>query len=158
MKFYTIGVFNSTEANFFKKLKENHIDIFCDIRQRRSVRGSKYAYVNSTKLQQKLEKLGIRYEYVVKLAPTAQVRELQKQADRENHESITERQTLGARFKSEYIKKILDRFDFDGFIKHLEDVGAKNVVLFCVEEKATACHRSLVAERLGAMKYKVTHI
>jgi hypothetical protein len=39
MKFYTIGVYGSTEKDFFEKLIENRIDTFCDIRQRRGVRG-----------------------------------------------------------------------------------------------------------------------
>jgi len=46
MEFYTIGVYNSTEKEFFDKLTKNNIDTFCDIRQRRGVRGSKYAFVN----------------------------------------------------------------------------------------------------------------
>ena len=36
---YTIGVYGSTEASFFKKLEQNNIDTFCDIRQRRGVGG-----------------------------------------------------------------------------------------------------------------------
>ena len=40
MKIYTIGVYNSTEQEFFNKLVDNNIDTFCDIRQRRGVRGS----------------------------------------------------------------------------------------------------------------------
>ena len=47
MKIFTIGVYNSSETHFFDKLKNNHIDVFCDIRQRRGVRGRKYAFVNS---------------------------------------------------------------------------------------------------------------
>ena len=37
MKFYTIGVYNSTEQEFFNKLIKNNIDAFYDIRQRRGV-------------------------------------------------------------------------------------------------------------------------
>ena len=59
MEFYTIGVYGSTEQSFFTKLKENGIDTFCDIRQRRGVRGKKYAYVNSTYLQNKLKEYGL---------------------------------------------------------------------------------------------------
>ncbi len=46
MKFYTIGVYGSTGNEFFQKLIDNNIDTFCDIRQRRGVRGAKYAFVN----------------------------------------------------------------------------------------------------------------
>ncbi len=45
MEFFTIGVYNSSENEFFNKLTENHIDTFCDIRQRRGVRGSQYSFV-----------------------------------------------------------------------------------------------------------------
>lgn len=45
MKIFTIGVYNSTELQFFKKLSENNIDTFCDIRQRRGGRGREYAFV-----------------------------------------------------------------------------------------------------------------
>ncbi len=53
MEFFTIGVYNSSEKEFFDKLLENNIDTFCDIRQRRGVRGAKYSFVNSNRLQQK---------------------------------------------------------------------------------------------------------
>ena len=52
---YTIGVYNSTEVEFFNKIKSNQIELFCDIRQRRGVRGSKYKFVNSIYLQNKLK-------------------------------------------------------------------------------------------------------
>jgi len=57
MEFYTIGVYNSTEQEYFKKLTDNNIDTFCDIRQRRGVRGSQYSFVNSNRLQAKLNEL-----------------------------------------------------------------------------------------------------
>ena len=81
MEFFTIGVYNSTEQDFFKKLTDNRIDTFCDIRQRRAVRGSKYAFVNSIRLQNKLAELEIKYGHILQLAPPVEIRELQKQAD-----------------------------------------------------------------------------
>lgn len=57
MEFFTIGVYNSTENEFFNKLTQNNIDTFCDIRQRRGVRGAKYSFVNSNRLQEKLNDL-----------------------------------------------------------------------------------------------------
>jgi uncharacterized protein (DUF488 family) len=148
MQFFTIGVFHSTEEEFFNKLTANRIDTFCDIRQRRSVRGSTYAFVNSTRLQEILSGLGIQYSYETGLAPTQAVREVQKQADLKNHETITERKIIGKAFSTEYKKKILDKFDLKSFIDTLEQQGSQRVVLFCVEEFASACHRSLVAEKL----------
>ncbi len=80
-KFYTIGVYGLSEDQYFSKLLENKIDAFVDIRQRRAVRGSKYSFVNSTKLQNKLSALGIKYFHVLELAPTTEIRELQKKDD-----------------------------------------------------------------------------
>ena len=149
MEFFTIGVYNSTEDQFFRKLVENSIDTFCDIRQRRGVRGAKYSFVNSKHLQRKLAELDIKYGHIVDLAPLTEVRELQKKADKQKRELKTQRQDLGEVFSREYKNQILRSFDFDEFIELLENSGADRVALFCVEEKPEACHRSIVAEVLN---------
>ncbi len=158
MIFYTIGVFGSKENEFFQKLIDNNIDTFCDIRQRRGVRGSEYAFVNSNRLQQKLNDLDIKYGHVLELAPTSDIRELQKEADAQKGELKRSRQELGQIFKIEYKNKILKYFDFSSFIEKLDDVGADKVVLFCVEEKPEACHRSIVSDKLESLGYQIIHI
>lgn len=159
MEFYTIGVYNSTEKEFFDKLTQNNIDTFCDIRQRRGVRGAKYSFVNSNRLQQKLNDLEIKYGYVPDLAPTTEIRELQKEIDEEKGELKRERQELGKVFVIEYKNRILKNFDFEKFFESLDQIGASRVALFCVEENNEACHRSVVAERLST-KYncKIYHL
>lgn len=136
MIFFTIGVFNSSEEEFFNKLTGNKIDTFLDIRQRRGVRGSKYDFVNSVQLQKKLASLNINYVYFKDLAPTIKIRELQKRADRISGEVNTKRSTLGSVFALEYRKQILEAFNYDQLFSFLRDSGAERVVLFCVEEKA----------------------
>lgn len=158
MEFYTIGVYNSTEEDFFKKLTNNHIDTFCDIRQRRGIRGSEYSFVNSRYLQQKLKELDIKYGHLLGLAPTTEIRELQKQADAQSGEQKRDRNKLGKIFTIAYKDRILSRFDFDHFIGQLENTNANKVILFCVEEKAEACHRSIVADKLEKSGYKITHL
>jgi uncharacterized protein (DUF488 family) len=159
MEFYTIGVYNSTEKEFFDKLTDNKIDTFCDIRQRRGVRGAKYSFVNSNRLQEKLNDLEIKYGYIPNLAPTSEIRELQKEIDLEKGELKRERQELGKVFVIEYKNKILKDFDFEQFIESLEQYGANRIVLFCVEEHPEACHRSIVAEKLmNNFHYKITHL
>lgn len=159
MEFFTIGVYNSTEEEFFNKLTSNHIDTFCDIRQRRGVRGAKYAFVNSNRLQQRLNELEIKYGYVPELAPTSEIRELQKEIDLEKGELKRERQALGQVFVIEYKNKILGKFDFESFIEKLEQVGAKRIALFCVEEYPEACHRSIVANKLmNSYNYAIKHL
>ncbi len=159
MEFYTIGVYNSTEKEFFDKLTDNNIDTFCDIRQRRGVRGAKYSFVNSNRLQQKLNDLEIKYGYIADLAPTSEIRELQKQIDLEKGELKRERQELGKVFVIEYKNRILQNFDFETFLEKLDQVGANKIALFCVEEHPEACHRSIVADKLtNTYKYKITHL
>ncbi|MCW3105967.1 MAG: Fe-S cluster assembly protein HesB [Segetibacter sp.] len=159
MEFFTIGVYNTTEDDFFNKLVQNRINTFCDIRQRRGVRGSKYAFVNSNRLQQKLTELDIQYGHVLKLAPTQEIRDLQKEADIQKGELKRERQQLGQVFVIAFKNKVINNFDFDSFIEKLDQVGANRVVLFCVEEHPEACHRSIVANRLKEQyNYKITHL
>jgi len=158
MEFFTIGVYNSSEEEYFEKLIENRIDTFCDIRQRRGVRGAKYAFVNSKRLQEKLNDLDIKYGHVIDLAPTKEIRELQKEADAQKGELKRDRNRLGQVFTIAYKDRILSNFDFDSFLEKLDEVGADRVVLFCVEEKPEACHRSIVADRLEKLGYKITHL
>lgn len=149
MEFYTIGVYNSTEKEFFDKLIENKIDTFCDVRQRRGVRGAKYAFVNSNRLQQKLSELDINYGYIPDLAPTTEIRELQKAIDEENGQLKSERTELGRIFVIEYKNKILNKFNFDHFFDNLEKISASRIAFFCVEEHCEACHRSLIANKIA---------
>ncbi|MCG8322997.1 MAG: DUF488 domain-containing protein [Cytophagales bacterium] len=148
MKSFTIGVYNSTKQEFFGKLSDNKIDTFCDIRQRRGVRGAQYAFVNSQRLQETLKELNINYWHVANLAPQKEIRELQKKADLANKEAKRQRKNLGEAFTSEYKNRVLKDFDFQVFLNELEDNGANRIALFCVEEKPEACHRSLVSDRL----------
>lgn len=159
MKIFTIGVYNSTEQQFFQKLIENGIDTFCDIRQRRGVRGREYAFVNSRYLQQKLDGMGIQYAHILPLAPTKEIREKQKAEDIKLGEHKRDRNKLGQVFSDEYKKNIICKFDFNAFVKQLQNIGAKNVVFLCVEEKASACHRSIVAEEMKKRyNYEVIHL
>lgn len=161
MEFFTIGVYNSTEQEYFKKLTENSIDTFYDIHQRRGVRGvrgAKYSFVNSNRLQEKLNELDIKYGHVLDLAPTSEIRDLQKEADAQQGELKRDRNKLGKVFTIAYKDRILSNFDFDSFIDKLDEVGANRVVLFCVEEKPEACHRSIVTDKLEKLGYKITHL
>ena len=158
MEFYTIGVYNSTEKEFFKKLTNNNIDTFCDIRQRRGVRGSKYSYVNSNRLQEILNDLEIKYGHIIGLAPTTEIRELQIEADVQQGELKRDRNKLDKEFILAYKEKILKKFNIEEFFEKLDNAGTSKVVLFCVEEKPEACHRSIVTEKLENLGYKVTHL
>ena len=148
MEFFTLGVYNSNEAKFFQKLVEAEIDTFCDIRQRRGVRGSKYAFVNSQRLQQRLADLGIGYIHEKGLAPSKEIRELQKAHDIKSGKLKRQRTRLGSVFCNEYRDRVIGRFDFDSLIHNLEFRSARKIAFFCVEEQSEACHRSLVADEI----------
>jgi uncharacterized protein (DUF488 family) len=158
MEFFTIGVYNTTEQEYFNNLTENNIDTFCDIRQRRGVRGAKYAFVNSNRLQEKLNELDIKYGHIIDLAPTSEIRDLQKEVDAQEGELKRERNKLGKIFTLAYKDRILGKFDFAAFIDKLDEVGASRIVFFCVEEKPEACHRSIVTDKLEKLGYKITHL
>lgn len=130
IKIYTIGVYNSTESSYFRKLQENNIDLFCDIRQRRGVRGSQYKYVNSNYLQAKLQDFGIVYKYIKELAPTNDIRQKQKDVDKANGETKKQRTILGTIFKSEYLKQILEPFDMEKLANDLQVSDAKILSFF----------------------------
>ncbi len=158
MEFFTIGVYNSDEKDFFGRIIENGIDTFADIRQRRGVRGARYSFVNSNRLQNKLQELGIRYDHIKGLAPTSEIRSIQEKTDKQQKINRKERTHISGSFARAFINEVLNRFDFGKYLQQQEEAGAKKIVIFCVEEHPEACHRSIVAEKLKALGYKVTHL
>ena len=159
MKIYTIGVYGSTEEEFFGKLTKFQIDLFCDIRQRRGVRGRQYAFVNSSYLQKKLSELGIGYLYEKRFAPTREIREMQWAEDKEEHQTKKSRETLGHAFCCGYEQLILDKENLDNLISEFQLKKAQHIVLFCLESRPEACHRSLLANRLNQeFNMQVVHL
>lgn len=158
MIFYTIGVYNSTEEDFFRKLVDNGIDTFCDIRQRRGVRGTKYKFVNSLKLQEQLNTLNIKYLYIKQLAPTLEIRNIQKKIDKNLFEKKYNRSKLGGDFIKNYKEIIIANYNLDLFIDSLKSHEAKKIVLFCVEENPNTCHRSIVGEEINKKGYEVKNL
>ena len=147
MKLVTIGVYGFDEETFFQALLAARVDVFCDIRQRRGVRGAAYAFANSQRLRRRLAEQGIRYLYRQDLAPTKAVRERQVEADKAQKVAKRQRRVLGEAFVQAYRAEILASFDPQSL---LDDAGpdAQVLALFCVEREPAACHRSLVADQL----------
>jgi uncharacterized protein (DUF488 family) len=144
-KIVTIGVYGFDEAGFFRALQDAKVDTFCDIRQRRGVRGAAYAFVNSQRLQGRLAELGIHYLHRKDLAPTKSVREVQAEADKVKKTAKRQRTKLGEAFIEAYQTECLTHFKPQSLLDDLEP-DARVVALFCVEREPGACHRSLVAE------------
>ena len=59
----TIGAYGFNERTFVEALKAAGADLFIDIRARRGMRGSAYAFANATRLQASLEAAGIKYTH-----------------------------------------------------------------------------------------------
>ncbi len=154
----TIGVYGFDKDSFFQALLDAHVDTFCDIRLRRGMRGSEYAFVNSTRLQQQLQQLGIRYIHMKELAPSQSIRNQQKVEDKLNRQAKRTRTTLEQTFISAYEAECLSAFDSIDF---LQKVGseAKVISLFCVERDPQACHRSLAAKKIAHdLNLQLAHI
>ena len=119
-----------------------------DIRQRRGVRGSRYAWANSTRLQEALAEAGIEYRHRKELAPTTELRELQYREDDRRGVGKRSRVELAAEYRARYLREILGQVALRPIVEAMPVDGA--TVLMCVEADPEACHRSLVAERLQA--------
>ncbi len=160
---FTIGVYGSSEESFFGALEENEIELLIDIRARRGMRGSRYAYVNSSYLQSKLKELGIHYAHLKELAPTKEIRAKQQEADLRLKIMKRERTELSKEYVRAFKKDILKVYKRKKENKlYAEDMlntarkrsqfpchqPLSRIALFCVEQDHRACHRSLVAIEL----------
>lgn len=158
LKIVTIGAYGFDKESFFQALQSAGVDTFCDIRRRRGMRGSAYAFANSQNLQRRLSEIGMRYVYIKELAPGKDIREKQNLADKQLHIAKRQRTTLGQDFIQAYERECLSHFHAEEF---LEKIGAASqvVALFCVEREPQACHRSLAAQHLaGELELNVEHI
>jgi uncharacterized protein (DUF488 family) len=141
----TIGVYGFDRETFLAALADAGIDLILDVRQRRGVRGSEYAWANARRLQDSLKDAGIGYSHLVELAPTTELRQAQYRADDKRGEGKRSRTVLAPEYADGYTEEILDRVDLAPIIKW---IGGSKAALLCVERDPEACHRSLVAARL----------
>jgi uncharacterized protein (DUF488 family) len=157
-EFVTIGVYGWDAERFFAAIQAAGVDTFCDVRDRRGVRGSEYTFANSERLQARLVELGIRYIHRRDLAPSQEVRGQQHAADLASHTARRQRATLSSVFVEAYMRERLSGFDSQAFAASLGS-KAHVVALFCVEREPAACHRSLLAGRLAEdLGVRVRHL
>lgn len=143
----TIGGYGHTKESFLSSLLGNDVDVLVDIRQRRGMRGRKYAFFNSLALQDAIRSASIAYQHIKALAPTTAVRTAQKDADIATHTQKRSRQQLSTAFVDAYRSTILAPLLPSDV---LEQIGAyRRPCLFCVESQPAACHRSLAARWLA---------
>jgi uncharacterized protein (DUF488 family) len=141
----TIGVYGFDRDSFLRTLTDAGIDLVLDVRQRRGVRGSEYAWANAQRLQAALGKAGIRYSHHKELAPTTELRERQYEEDARRGEGKRSRTVLSPAYATGYTEQILDPADLDEVVRW---IGSSHAALLCVERDPEACHRSLITARL----------
>jgi uncharacterized protein (DUF488 family) len=141
----TIGVYGFDRSGFLHTLSAAGVDVLVDVRQRRGVRGSEYAWANSQRLQAALAEAGVGYVHMKVLAPTTAMREAQYREDARRGEGKRSRTTLSPEYRRLYTERILDPADLSPLLELACD---RRPALLCVERDAGACHRSLIAERL----------
>jgi uncharacterized protein (DUF488 family) len=142
----TIGVYGWTQKSFLDALSDADVRLLLDVRQRRGVRGSEYAWANAKRLEVALDEAGIGYEHHQELAPTTELRELQYREDDRAGVGKRSRSELAAQYAERYRREILGQVDLRPFVDEFPKDGA--AALFCVERDPEACHRSLIAARL----------
>ena len=144
----TVGVYGFTAELWPGGLKRADVGVLFDVRQRRGVRGSEYAWANSRRLQQALADCGISYRHLKELAPTSEIRAAQYAADEARGERKRTRTELSDGFKCAYIEQILEPADLHKLLAGFD--ASPTAALLCVERDPAACHRSLIADRLAA--------
>ena len=143
----TIGVYGWTADTFAAALHGAGVRLLLDVRQRRGVRGSEYAWANSQRLQARLADEGIEYRHEKQLAPTTELRRLQYAEDARLGVGRRSREALAPQYVERYTREILAPVDLAPIVAELPRDGV--TALLCVERDPEACHRSLIAERLA---------
>lgn len=150
MKLCTIGVYGFDEHTFYDRLQESEVDLLIDIRRRRGVRGAKYAFANSRRLQDGLLSRGVGYIHEIDLAPSRELIQKQDERDKAKLGSRRRRTTLPSDFRDAYTRECLIDFDFHGFMNSHRLKG-KTVAFLCVESDPNGCHRSMVADHFRSL-------
>lgn len=152
----TIGVYGFDRDSFLAALGGAGVELLLDVRQRRGVRGSEYAWANAQRLQTALAEAGIGYSHLKELAPTTEMRELQYREDERKGEGKRSRTVLAPAYVERYSEEILGAVDLAPIVSW---IGNSKAALLCVERDPEACHRSLIAERLQEeFGFEVEHL
>ena len=143
----TIGVYGFDVETFLATLADAEVGLLLDLRQRRGVRGARYAWANSRRLQAALADAGVAYRHVKDLAPTTALRQAQYAHDDAIGVGKRDREVLADVYVEGYTRQVLDPFDLATLVDELPTDTTTS--LLCVETDASACHRGLVAARLA---------
>jgi uncharacterized protein (DUF488 family) len=154
----TIGVYCFDAESFIDTLCAAGVSRLIDVRQRRGVRGPRFSWANSLRLQALLAGAGIGYSHHLELAPTTELRHLQYREDDRLGVGKRSRERLAPEYVARYEAEILGRVALEPLAEELTEAGGV-AALLCVECEASACHRSLLAARLAErFGFRVSHL
>jgi uncharacterized protein (DUF488 family) len=158
VKAFTIGAYGWDEESFIRAIRDAAPDMFVDVRRRRGLRGSAYAWANNARLQAMLADADVPYVHRLDVAPSDATRHIVARDADAAGIGYRERTSLSQEYLDAYGQEVLEGFDAAAFVESLGE-GIETIVLFCVERVPAACHRSLLAERLAKdLGAEVTHI
>jgi uncharacterized protein (DUF488 family) len=153
----TVGVYEASLVSFLAALRAANVALVLDVRQRRGVRGARYAWANAQRLQVALLREGIAYSHHKELAPTTELRHLQYAEDARQGVGKRSREVLAPAYVERYRREILDHADLHALVEEMPPDAT--TTLLCVERDPEACHRSLVAEEIHReLGLPVTHL
>src|SRR5437763_34890 len=140
----TIGVYEFDAGSFVRTLDAAAVSHIVDIRQRRGVRGPRYAWANARRLQALLTGAQIGYEHRPEFAPTTELRHLQYRDDDRQGVGKRSRVRLSREYVRAYTEEIRDHAPLESLVERLPGhaIGA----LLGVEATAHASHRSLLSQ------------
>jgi uncharacterized protein (DUF488 family) len=154
---FTIGVYGYEPERFIDALASHEIDLLCDLRARRGVRGGAYAFANATRLQGLLADAGIPYRHYPELAPSDEMRAAQLAVDRAAGLGQRSRAVLGDDFVAAY-RALTAEPAAQNALRGIARTAARPCLL-CVERLPEACHRSIAATTLArAAGVDVVHL
>lgn len=152
----TIGVYCFDAETFVATLRAAGVTLLVDVRQRRGVRGPRFSWANSRRLQALMAANDIAYSHHRELAPTTELRHLQYREDDLAGVGKRSRELLAPEYVRRYTAEILDPAPLEPLLEELTDDRA---ALLCVECAAAACHRSLITQRLAdRYRFSVRHL
>ncbi len=142
----TVGVYGFDADRFIECLHGAHVDLVADVRRRRGVRGSQYAFANAKRLVDLLAQHDIAYVHLLELAPPRDLLALQHEIDRRGA-GLRAREALAPEYIRRYERDVLASTDLDAVATRL--LRYERPALLCVETDPATCHRSMVADALA---------
>jgi uncharacterized protein (DUF488 family) len=152
----TIGVIGFTAEAFCAALTDHEVDVLCDVRARRGVRGREYMFANARRLEPMVTGLGIGYEHFPELSPSEEMRAAQHAVDAASGVAMRQRAVLSPEFADGY-RDVLETPEAKDALRRISDIAAAPALL-CVERLPAACHRSLAARALAGSSLPVVDI